>query len=236
MTLAQLLVVQAHDTTIDQLHHRLKTLPEFDALKMMEDEKSHLSTQRAELAEQAHTFGRDQKKLEDDVALIEDRHNAESARLYSGTVTAHKDLEAIQHELETLERRQRTLEDQVIEVMELVDPVNVALADLDAKLSGLATRHAGAETSLAESQVEIAGLVTAEEDARAALAAEIDEPLLKKYEAARAQCGGVGVSRLLDKTCEGCHLQLPAVELDRIRKSDINELAYCDCGRILVHS
>lgn len=236
MTLAQLLVVQAHDTTIDQLKHRLETLPEFAALAMIADESAHLEALRAEVAEQAHAIEREQKRLEDDVALIEDRHGSETARLYSGTVTAHKDLEAIQHELETLERRQRTLEDDVLEVMESAEPLKKAIADYDTKLEDAEARRTQAEESLAASQAEIAGLIETEQAERAESIEGVAESLLAQYETARARAGGVGVSRLVDKTCEGCHLQLPAVEIDRIRKLAIDDLAHCDCGRILVRS
>jgi hypothetical protein len=36
-------------------------------------------------------------------------------------------------------------------------------------------------------------------------------------------------------SCSGCHLTLPAMEVDRIRKAPADEVITCDqCGRILV--
>jgi hypothetical protein len=35
--------------------------------------------------------------------------------------------------------------------------------------------------------------------------------------------------------CQGCHLALPAVEVDRIRKLSVDEAVHCEeCGRLLV--
>ena len=55
------------------------------------------------------------------------------------------------------------------------------------------------------------------------------------YERQRARLEGVAVARLVGGRCDGCHLTLPAVELDRIRHESAGTLEYCEqCGRILV--
>ena len=47
--------------------------------------------------------------------------------------------------------------------------------------------------------------------------------------------GGVAVAKLEGNSCRGCHLQLSAVEVGRIRKLDPDVLVHCEeCGRILV--
>ena len=55
------------------------------------------------------------------------------------------------------------------------------------------------------------------------------------YERLRAKLGGVGAARLVGPRCSGCHLTLPATELDRLRKGSPDALVFCDqCGRILI--
>jgi hypothetical protein len=45
------------------------------------------------------------------------------------------------------------------------------------------------------------------------------------------------VARLVGNHCDGCHLTLPSMELDRIRHLAEREVVTCDqCGRILVRS
>jgi hypothetical protein len=45
----------------------------------------------------------------------------------------------------------------------------------------------------------------------------------------------VGAARLVGTTCQGCHLTIPATEVDRIRKAPKGTVEYCDnCGAILV--
>ena len=73
--------------------------------------------------------------------------------------------------------------------------------------------------------------------ARAAVANDVPADLTKTYEQLRARLGGIGAARLDGNRCSGCHLTLPATELDRIRHADANALFYCEqCGRILVRT
>jgi predicted nucleic acid-binding Zn-ribbon protein len=78
---------------------------------------------------------------------------------------------------------------------------------------------------------ELASLV----DERAAAVSAVPEALVARYEKLRAKLGGVAVARLEHGRCTGCHLQLPATELDRLRHEPPDALAECEqCGRLLV--
>lgn len=235
MTLAQLLVVQNHDSAIDRLTHSRTTLPEFAALAMLDDEQAHLESERAAVAEQRHQIAREQKRHEDEAALITERIDRENLRLYDGSVTAHKDLQAIQHELDTLGRRRDEIEDQVLEAMELGEPLDQALAEFDRKLAAVQARRDEANESLAASQATIDSEIESERAQRIEAVAQVEPPLVEIYEASRAACGGIGICRLIDKTCQGCHLTLSAVEYDRLRKEPDDAIVRCgECNRILV--
>jgi predicted nucleic acid-binding Zn-ribbon protein len=235
MSLAQLLVVQAHDSAIDRLAHNRDNLPEFQALASIDEEQAHLETERAAVAEERHKVEREQKRLEDEAGLITERIDRENLRLYDGTVTAHKDLQAIQAEVATLGTRRAEIEDHVLEAMEQGEPLDASLAAFDRKLADVDARRAQATASLAESQAAIDAESSSETEQRVAAAEQVDAELLAHYETSRKNCGGVGVCRLLDKTCEGCHLTLPAVEIDRLRKEPEDAIVRCgECTRILV--
>jgi len=46
----------------------------------------------------------------------------------------------------------------------------------------------------------------------------------------------VGAARLVGDRCDGCHLTLPSVEVERIHHLSADALATCpQCDRILVH-
>src|ERR671923_243800 len=72
-----------------------------------------------------------------------------------------------------------------------------------------------------------------ERAARDGIATTIDVSLLEDYEACRARARGMGAARLNGNTCQGCHLSIPSVEAERIRKSPPGTVAHCDnCGCI----
>jgi predicted nucleic acid-binding Zn-ribbon protein len=234
-TLHVLLDLQAHDTTADQHRHRRAGLPERAELVAAGKTLATLDAEIAGVQTERDRLGREQKRIEDEAAIVEGKAAAEDKRLYSGSVTAAKELQAIQDEIGSLHRRQRALEDDVLELMVEIEP-------LDEQLAALAARRATAQASVDSLQARIAE-VEAEIDAqlavvdaeRAALAADVPAAALTEYESLRKSLGGVAVAKLEGGSCRGCHLHLSAVELDRIKKLPRDEVVHCEeCGRILV--
>jgi predicted nucleic acid-binding Zn-ribbon protein len=113
---------------------------------------------------------------------------------------------------------------------------------LDAVLARVAAEREAAEADagrlgavIAEEEAEIDAEVATERDARAALVAKLPDDLIQRYERLRRRLGGIGAARLEHGSCTGCHLALPAVELDHIRRAPPEAIITCEqCGRILV--
>ena len=67
-------------------------------------------------------------------------------------------------------------------------------------------------------------------------AAGLPADLAERYERLRSHLGGVGAARLVGDRCDGCHLTLPSVEVERIHHLSADTFATCpQCDRILVH-
>jgi predicted nucleic acid-binding Zn-ribbon protein len=65
----------------------------------------------------------------------------------------------------------------------------------------------------------------------------LPEALARRYEDLRSRLGGTGAARLVGDRCDGCHLTLPAMEVDRIRHLPPDAVVTCDqCGRILIRA
>jgi hypothetical protein len=64
----------------------------------------------------------------------------------------------------------------------------------------------------------------------------IDDPVVALYERCRSiSPSKVGAARLVGHTCQGCHLTIPATEVDALRKAPPGTVAHCDnCGAILI--
>lgn len=189
------------------------------------------------LAEAARSdVQRELDKAEADVQLVRDRAARDQARLDSGTGTA-KDLQALQHELVSLARRQGELEDQQLEVMERAET-------LDGDLDRLRTQRAelGATLAQAEAQRD-AALSDFDAEAgqvggqRELVAGGIGAELLTLYLKVRGATGGVGAAELKQRRCGGCQLELNQVDLSRIKAAAPDEVLRCEeCRRILVRT
>jgi predicted nucleic acid-binding Zn-ribbon protein len=231
----QLLALQDLDLRIHQLRHRRANLPELAAIEANAAERSELVAARAEVAVAHKDLVRRQHLLEDEIAQVTGRAATHEANLYSGSVTNPRELQAMQDDIDSLHRRQRTLEDQDLEIMEELEPLTIQLASLDAASQAVeavaADLQAALQAAAAEIDAELANLTTTRADA----AAGIDHAVVADYEQLRVQLGGIAIARLVGNACGGCHLSLPAVELDRIRRLDPDTQVVCEeCGRILV--
>jgi predicted nucleic acid-binding Zn-ribbon protein len=234
-TLEALAELQDMDTRLEQIRHRRDHLPERAELAGVQGEIGRWDRRRAGVGEQRHEIEREQKRLEDEVAAVEAKAVRENDRLYSGAVTAPKELEALQAEVASLRSRQSTLEDQLLELMEAAEPLDAELDQIDSERLRLSDESARLEAVVAAAEDEIDAEEAAAATERESRAAAIDPGLLAEYEARRRRSGGVAVGRLQHGTCSACSLALSAVDVDRLARLPSDEIADCpECGVILV--
>jgi predicted nucleic acid-binding Zn-ribbon protein len=230
-----LLDLQAHDTVADQHRHRRANLPERAQLTAAERDLTALDADIARVTTERDALAREQKRIEADASAIEAKARAEDQRLYSGSVTAAKELQSIQEEIAALRRRQGALEDEVLELMVQIEPLD---AELDTLGQRRAERDGAAQVvrdRIAELEAEIDAALDVVAAERAELVAGVSAEVLNEYETLRKRLGGIAVAKLEAGSCRGCHLHLSAVELDRIKKLPRDEIVHCEeCGRILV--
>jgi uncharacterized protein len=233
-SLIELLELQKVDSRIDRLVHRLHNLPEAAELEQLEARRTELRTSigAAQAVVTEHT--RHQTRLETEIDAISAKVKIEDLRLYGGTVTSPRELASLQSEVEALRRRQTTLEDEDLEVLEARESAEKKLAALEAEA---ATLDASIVETTGRRDVAVAGIeaeLTEARGERQALVPRFDAGLLGLYERLRSSMlGGVAAAALADGTCQGCHMRLPSQEYERVR--DSTGLVRCgECNRILV--
>jgi predicted nucleic acid-binding Zn-ribbon protein len=235
-SLDQLLALQEHDTTADQLRHRRDTLTERAEVAALQRRREELDSARLRIQGERDEVARQQRKLEDEVASIEEKVAAVHATLYGGTVTSPRELQALQQDEDSLKRHQSAVEDKVIEQMELAAPLDDALDQLDSEGTVLDGEQAQAESALQAAEASVDGELSELDAARGAMVADLSDEVVARYEQLRRELGGIAVARLVGAQCGGCHLQLPAVDIDRIRHEAADATVLCpECGRLLVH-
>lgn len=231
----QLLQIQELDTRLDQLTHRRDGLPERDRIREA-DEVLATVDQRIDTQHQVvDERRRAQRRIEDELAVQERRAGQIDAKLYGGTVSAARELQDLQDELTTVRRHISGIEDSGLEALEALEEAQGALADLEAMRAEVTARREQAETALTAAAAEIDAEADELGAARDGAVVGVPEELLAEYGRLRGALGGIAVAKLVGNRCEGCHLNLSAVEMDRIRHLDPTEEVHCDeCGRILV--
>jgi hypothetical protein len=234
--LQSLLAVQDRDTAIDQLEHRKAHLPERIELAAVEARIADIEARLASATERRQAVTQRQDRLEEEVFHVETRVAEIEKRMYGGTVTASRDLQAMAAEVEALKARGSSLEDEVLASMEEAEPIDAERAALLAERAAQDSEAERLRAAIAEAEVAVEADVAVEQEAREAARADVPDDLLATYEKLRTKLGGVGAARLVGSSCGGCHLTLPATELDRIKRASAEALVFCDqCGRILVH-
>lgn len=229
-----LLAVQDHDTHTDQLTHRRKTLPARAELDEAMSQLGKLEQAVLEVEGTRRELARLQQRLEDDITSINDKAAQHDKTLYSGTIGNPRELQTLQDEIASLKRRVSQLEDQELELMEQIEPLDADLARLAAERTALDDRAASLRVQIAEDEVAIEAELATVRAEREALVADVEPALLAEYEQLRPHAGGIAIARLTGGSCGGCHLALSAVEVARIKKLPSEEPVHCEeCGRLL---
>jgi predicted nucleic acid-binding Zn-ribbon protein len=230
-----LLGVQDLDIALDQHRHRRTVLPERQEIAAVDAELAAGAPRlAAATAIRDEAAGR-QEALEGELAGVQGRIKEVNSRLYGGTVSASRELSAMAADVEQMEGRRASLEDRVLEVMEEREPLDAEVARLEGQRGGLVERRAAALDRLAAAEAVVDAEIAALNDERATAASAVPADLLASYERLRGRLGGIGAARLVGSRCSGCHLSLPATELDRLKRARADAVVYCDqCGRILV--
>jgi uncharacterized protein len=231
--LNRLLDLQVEDSAIRQLQHRRETLPEAQELAAVNDRLAELASDLEIATKQFEEAEREQSRLEGEISLIDDKISREDKRMLSGGVSSPKELSALQAEVESLRRKKSGIEDQLLEVMEQREQAETTLRSIRDEHEAITKRSAELGDVVNRAIQDIDADLSLHGQQRDAIAPEIPADLVTLYDRLRAEKAGIGAAALRSGTCEGCHTQLPAKEVERLRSE--GGLQRCDnCRRILV--
>lgn len=221
------------DAELSRIEHRGKNLAEQQRLEEVQATHQQANDRLAALQIAIEDLDAQIAKFETEIDGVRQREERDRKLMADGTVDA-KQLTELQHELQTLERRQASLEDSQLEVMERREELQrdqqEALARIDTlegELGLAQTARDDARTGLEQQRHQ--GLSRRDE-----LVAGIDSELVAMYERQRAR-GGAGAGLLQGRRCGACRLEIDTGELARISAAAEDEVLRCpECGAILL--
>ncbi len=229
--------MQTVDSTLDSLALRLRALPEQIELTRLMERRTDLLARHGFLQTEVADLTREQRKADADVEQVKTRRSRNEHRITEGLVSDPKQLQALQHENESLARRIGDLEDAELEVMQRLENAQGELDRLGVELAGMEQQVSDATEARDAAAADVARRETDAMAEREQLSAVIPGDLLALYDRLRGQLDGVGVGELRQKRCGGCRLELGAAELARIAAAPDDDVLRCEeCNRILVRT
>ncbi len=230
----KILEIAGLDQRATALNHRAHTLAEHALLVSVGTKSQNIRDLRIAAQTEHSDVKRELLRAEADVEQVVMRITRDEARLNGGSASP-KELEQLQHEVGTLNLRRTELEDIELEVLMRIDDINVRTTELTvqetafvAEVSDLQIRK---ENALAAFNSELETIAKARMETLVLVSPEF----IALYEKIRASNNGTGAALLLAGTCNGCHLSINAVELQRISKLAQDEVIRCEeCRCILV--
>lgn len=229
----QILDIQRMDFAVATLGNKLAALPEIAELLTTTQRMAVVRDLAIAAETQISDIKRELLRSEADVEQVTTRLDRDEKRLADGSASA-KELEKLQHEVQTLSARRSELEEVELEIMLRIDSIKERLQELRTEEANLVSsseeilgRKVAASLAI---ESEIATLI----DERKAIAATVDGALLELYEKIRHN-SGTGAAAMRDGRCDGCHLAINSVEISRIKTLDPDEVVRCEeCRCILV--
>lgn len=221
------------DAGLNRIEHRAKNLAEQQHLEEVQGTLQEANDKLAALQLAIDGFDDEVAKFETEIDGVRQREDRDRRLLADGSVDA-KQLTELQHELQTLERRQAALEDALLEVMERREELQrdqgAALARIDELQSALGDAQKACDDARAEIDQQRHQSVSRRDELISGLAPD----LAALYERQRER-GGAGAGLLQGRRCGACRIEIDKGELARISAAADDDLLRCpECGAILL--
>lgn len=228
-----LLTLVELDAELGRVEHRARNLAEQQRFDDAQAEHRAANDQLAVLEITLEDLEGQVTKLDSEIDGVRQREDKDKALLDSGEVNP-KQLAELQHELETLQRRQSALEDAQLEVMERREALQAQQSEELARIDALHNEMSAAQLARDEALVVIDQARHVGGLRRTELTSGLDAALVALYEKQRAN-GGPGAGLLQGKRCGACRIEIDRGEMARISAADEDEVLRCpECGAILL--
>jgi len=223
-----LIRLQKIDGAIRARQEEKKKLPELlAALERKSDaNKAELDNVR-EALETAQKSKRDR-----DRTLEEGAQKVEKLKSRTPDIKTNKEYTALLKEIETVEQENKTIEDDILKLMEKIDAATAEIKNAEGRSAQEAAAIDAERKQLEENMAKLEGELAADVRARDEIASRIDAALLAKYQKRYVAQGGRVVVEVRGESCSGCFMSIPPQIFVNVKKNA--EIITCpNCQRIL---
>jgi len=225
LRLQQLLIEAA------KLENRIRQVESGEAAESIRVALLEQSARASQMLSDHEEVMRDVRRAETDLELVEKRIAQDKDRLSSSSDT--KVITGIQHELETLAKRQGELEEAQLILMEAADQSNLEQEAIQLERKRLQGELESASKTATSDLAALNNEMSAVQAEMSHLRGALDSGLLELFDKIRVR--GTAVGRLKDSACGACNMTLTSTSVGQLSAVPIDELARCpECSAILV--
>lgn len=223
------------DRWIERVRGQKLQLPELAELGALESEMKAVAVELSALNDAMIPLKRDLEATTSSVAQLSERKQELERRLASPSASP-KELLAIQTELEHVLLQSNDAQSREVDLFLQLEPLELELESVSERAKEMVAHRQELRESVAELTASLEDELNALVRSRENLVEEVPEPLRGSYERARNHVGGgVGAARVESGRCEGCHIELSPLDVDRLKKPTESSLMPCpECGRLLL--
>jgi predicted nucleic acid-binding Zn-ribbon protein len=220
--------LQKLDSEIDNLENSREKLN-----AKLESLKEGFARKEKELEEEKNSFGETEKKLrsgERELQVVEGNLKKYRDTVYK--ITSQKEMESLDHEIESAKEQKLKVEEEILNLMErseeLKEGVSKREKELEAEKKILEKEEEGCRREIKDMENKL-GQLSAE---KKEVIGGIEEKLFTQYEKLRQSKEGLAVVEIKNGACQGCYLTLPPQIVNEIKGG--KRIIRCEsCARIL---
>ena len=141
---------------------------------------------------------------------------------------------ASQREIEELRKLHRDREEEIDRLSMASDGARTSIADAEAKHAEVTKQIAGTQQGTADALATLEIDRKARYEVRERIVSKLPVALYRRYESVRTR-RPVAIARVSDGTCQGCHMALPPMMFQNLRRMEAFEVCP-SCKRVLYYA
>jgi hypothetical protein len=222
------------DRWIERVSSQRNHLPEMADLATVEEELRGLLKALNEAQAQLTPVRTAYDDAQRESGRLRTRAEGLDSTLSASTANA-RELAALQHELAHVRELLARSEDQELDYLIEVEPLEEVVHAIKERAQPQVARRAELQAIIAELQSGLDDELENLRSGRAARAADLSPELLARYDAAFSRAGTSGAAQVDNGRCDGCRIALSPLDVDRWKGQVAGSFMPCpECGRLLL--
>jgi len=174
----------------------------------------------------------EQRNAELELKSLEEKKHTESRKLYEGRITAPRELQALQAEVDALERQRQRLDEAILRRLEEIEAARKTVETAQASVNEAQKALDIVVGRYEKAKARIDAGLKSFKPKRTRLANALQKDALRRYDEIRRRNHNIAAVRIENGACGGCRMKVGAAVLRRIAANE--DYVYCEsCTRFL---